>query len=152
MRLAERGIGFAAISHQLTSGAWMDENSRRRASVIRPTSRTARASVAAQEHQGQGGRPDPPVRVRPLVGRHHLSALLALDPRYLKAQDLPITAIRGAIPFGGYELTKYHAHLAEEHERGALADAHLEYIFGKPGTRSRVADHVREGRPRSRCS
>ncbi len=39
------------------------------------------------------------------VGGHsaggHLSALLAVDPRYLKAEGLSLTAIKGAIPLSG---------------------------------------------------
>jgi len=132
-RFAERGIGFAAISHRLTSGAWMDaklpkEGARHPAHI----EDCARAFAWLHKNiKAKGGDPS-----RLFVSGHssggHLSALLALDPRYLKAHDLPITAIRGAIPVGGgYELTKYHAHLVEGMSK-ELADAHLEYIFGKP--------------------
>jgi len=132
MRLAERGIGFAAISHRLTSGAWMDPKLPKEG-VRHPAHVEDGARAFAWLHKNIKAKGGDPARL--FVSGHssggHLSALLALDPRYLKAHDLPITAIRGAIPVGGgYELTKYHAHLAEGMSK-ELADAHLEYIFGK---------------------
>ena len=132
-RFAERGIGFAAISHRLTSGAWMDAKLPKEG-VRHPAHIEDCARAFAWLHKSIKAKGGDPSRL--FVSGHssggHLSALLALDPRYLKAHDLPITAIRGAIPVGGgYELTKYHAHLVEGMSK-ELADAHLEYIFGKP--------------------
>jgi len=132
-RFAERGIGFAAISHRLTSGAWMDAKLPKEG-VRHPAHIEDCARAFAWLHKNIKAKGGDPSRL--FVSGHssggHLSALLALDPRYLKAHDLPITAIRGAIPVGGgYELTKYHAHLVEGMSK-ELADAHLEYIFGKP--------------------
>ena len=133
VRFAERGIGFAAISHRLTSGAWMDATLPKEG-VRHPAHIEDCARAFAWLHKNIKAKGGDPTRL--FVSGHssggHLSALLALDPRYLKAHDLPITAIRGAIPVGGgYELTKYHARLAEGMSK-ELADAHLEYIFGKP--------------------
>jgi dienelactone hydrolase len=131
-RLAERGIGFAAISHRLTSGAWMDPKAPKEG-VRHPAHIEDCAKAFAWLHKNIKERGGDPARL--FVSGHssggHLSALLALDPRYLKAHDLPITAIRGSIPVGGgYELTKYHERLKEGMPE--IADAHLEYIFGKP--------------------
>ncbi len=131
-RLAERGIGFAAISHRLTGGAWMDpqypkEGVRHPAHV----EDCARAFAWLRENiKARGGDPD-----RLFVAGHssggHLAALLAMDPRYLKAHGLPVTAIRGSIPIGGaYDLAKYHKRLVDG--RFDKADAHLEAIFGAP--------------------
>jgi dienelactone hydrolase len=133
MRLAERGIGFAAISHRLTSGAWMDDKLPKEG-FRHPAHVEDCARAFAWLHKNIKARGGDPTRL--FVSGHssggHLSALLALDPRYLKAHDLPITAIRGSIPVGGgYELTKYHTHLAEGMNQ-KLADDHLEFIFGKP--------------------
>jgi len=133
VRLAERGIGFAAISHRLTSGAWMDPKLPKEG-VRHPAHIEDCARAFAWLHKNIKARGGDPGRL--FVSGHssggHLAALLALDPRYLKAHDLPVTAIRGSIPIGGgYELTKYHAHLVEGMSK-QLADDHLEYIFGKP--------------------
>lgn len=133
MRLAERGIGVAAISHRLTSGAWFDpklpkEGFRHPAHI----EDCARAFKWLRDNiKARGGDPE-----RIFVAGHssggHLAALLAMDPRYLKAHGVPITAIRGSIPIGGaYDLTKYHSRLIEGLGK-EKADAHLEYIFGKP--------------------
>lgn len=132
VRFAERGIGFAAISHRLTGGAWMDpkhpkEGVRHPAHV----EDCARAFAWLRDNlKARGGDPE-----RIFVSGHssggHLAALLAMDPRYLQAHKLPLSAIRGSIPVGGaYDLTKYHTRLVEG--EFAQADAHLEAIFGAP--------------------
>jgi len=132
VRLAERGIGFAAISHRLTGGAWMDPNYPKEG--VRHPAHVEDAAKAFAWLRGnlkaRGGDPD-----RIFVAGHssggHLAALLAMDPRYLKAHGLPLAAIRGSIPMGGaYDLAKYHTHLVEG--GFAQADAHLEAIFGAP--------------------
>jgi hypothetical protein len=133
MRLAERGIGFAAISHRLTSGAWMDPKLPKEG-VRHPAHIEDCAKAFAWLHKNIKSRGGDPGRL--FVSGHssggHLSALLALDPRYLKAHGLPLTAIRGSIPVGGgYELTKYHERLVGGMGQ-ELGDAHLEYIFGTP--------------------
>jgi len=133
VRLAERGIGFAAISHRLTSGAWMDPKLPKEG-VRHPAHIEDCARAFAWLHKNIKARGGDPGRL--FVSGHssggHLSALLAMDPRYLEAHDLPVTTIRGAIPIGGaYDLAKYHARLVEGMSK-ELADAHLEYIFGKP--------------------
>jgi hypothetical protein len=133
MRLAERGIGFAAISHRLTSGAWMDAKLPKEG-VRHPAHVEDAARAFAWLHKNIKAKGGDPSRL--FVSGHssggHLSALLALDPRYLKAHELPVTAIRGSIPVGGgYELTKYHGRLVEGMGK-EVADAHLEQIFGKP--------------------
>jgi len=67
----------------------------------------------------------------------HLSALLALDPKYLAAHDLPLESVRGAVPVaGGYDMEAYYeAHLTENGRE--MADSH---VLGAFGSREKLAD------------
>lgn len=131
VRLAERGIGVAAISHRLSSGSWYDPNASKEG-VQHPAHIEDAAQAFAwlraniRKHGG-----DPELL---FVAGHssgaQLAALLAMDPRWLKAHDIPLSAVRGAIPVGGcYDLPKYHAHLSKG-SNPEFADAHLRMIFG----------------------
>jgi acetyl esterase/lipase len=133
VRLAERGIGVAAISHRLSAQDWFDP-SMSKEGVKHPEHATdcARAFAWLHAHAKEhGGDPD-----RLYVAGHssggHLAALLALDEKHLKSAGLTIAAIKGAIPVGGaYDIPKYHAYLVR-----ALgvekADAHVTAVFGPP--------------------
>jgi acetyl esterase/lipase len=94
-RFAEEGVGFAAISYRLTpqvrhpghvedcarAFAWLKRN------VARHGGDPQRLFVSGQSAGG------------------HLSALLALDPRYLRAHGLQLDVIAGAMPMSGvYEI------------------------------------------------
>jgi acetyl esterase/lipase len=135
MRFAERGIGFATISHRLTGGAWWDAKLPKEG-VRHPAHVEDAARAFAWLHanlKARGGDPD-----RIFVSGHssgaHLVALLAMDPKYLKAHKLPLSAIRGSIPIGGaYDMTKYHERLIEGIGQ-EKADAHLEAILGPRST------------------
>lgn len=90
-RFAREGVGLAAISYRLSPKfkhpAHVED--------------CARAFAWLHGHvAGHGGDPD-----RLFVMGHsaggHLAALLALDPRYLKALDVPAGAVKGVIPMSG---------------------------------------------------
>jgi len=131
VRLAERGIGFAAISHRLTGGAWMDPKLPKDG-VQHPAHVEDCARAFAWLHTNIKERGGDPALL--FVAGHssgaHLAALLAMDPRYLKAHDLPLSAVRGAIPIGAYDVPKYHAHLVRGMGK-ERADAHVSAIFGE---------------------
>ena len=132
MRFAERGVGFAAISYRLSSRVW-NEPGAPEEGVKHP----AHAEDCAMAFAWLRARF--PGHALFLSGHScgaHLSALLALDPRYLAAHGLERTAIRGVMAIGGgYDLVKYHAILADglDGQPGLgreKADAHLRWIFG----------------------
>ena len=90
-RFAREGIAFAAISYRLSPKVKHPEH----------VKDCARAFAWLHSHVSEhGGNPD-----RMFVMGHsaggHLSALLALDRRYLKELDVPDGAIKGAIPMSG---------------------------------------------------
>jgi acetyl esterase/lipase len=90
-RFAEAGIGFAAISYRLSPQV-------RHPAHVQDCARAfawLRAHVA--EHGGDPER----LFVSGQSAGGHLSALLALDPQYLRALEVPAGAIQGVIPMSG---------------------------------------------------
>ena len=90
-RFAEAGIGFAAVSYRLSP------------KVKHPAHVEDCARAFAWLHANvakHGGDPDR-LFVSGQSAGGHLSALLALDGRYLKALQVPEGAIKGAIPMSG---------------------------------------------------
>lgn len=131
VRFAERGVGFAAISHRLSRQDWHDP-ALSKEGVVHPAHVEDCARAFAWLHANVKTHGGDPARL--FVSGHssggHLAALLALDGRYLKDAGAPADAIRGAIPIGGaYDLVKYHAYLLRNAGR-ELADGHLKSIFG----------------------
>ena len=132
MRFAERGVGFAAMSYRLSSRFWNDPSAPK-AGVKHPAHIHDCAMAFAWLRKKYPGHPL-------FVAGHscgaHLGALLAVDPRYLKAHGLGIDSIKGVVAIGGaYDLIKYHQVLANgvEGEQGLGKDkayAHLAWIFG----------------------
>ncbi len=67
----------------------------------------------------------------------HLSALLAMDARYLAAQNLSLSHVRGAIPVaGGYDLEDYYLAI----EEGLGQDVAIGHVLGVFGPREGLAD------------
>jgi len=90
-RFAESGIGFAAVGYRLSP------------KVKHPAHIEDCARAFAWLHANvakHGGDPDR-LFVSGQSAGGHLSALLALDDRYLKALQVPEGAIKGAIPMSG---------------------------------------------------
>lgn len=106
-RFAEAGVGFAAISYRLTPQVRHPSHVEDCAAAFAWLKR----NVAA--HGGDPGR----LFVAGQSAGGHLTALLALDPRWLRAHDLPLGAIAGAIPMSGV----YEVPVLSERTRGPLA-------------------------------
>lgn len=90
-RFAEEGIAFAAISYRLSP------------KVEHPAHVEDCAAAFAWLHQNikeHGGDPDR-LFISGQSAGGHLSALLALDPKYLKEVKVPRDAIKGVIPMSG---------------------------------------------------
>lgn len=138
-RFAERGIAVAAADHRMSKALWMSKKLSE--GVQHPTHvEDVAAAFAWIANNAATYRIDPQ---RMFVGGFssgaHLSALLATDPRYLKAHGLESSVVKGALPVGGgYDIEAYYKthfeangpKMAEQHvldvfghEDGALKDA-----------------------------
>lgn len=94
LRFAEAGIGFAAISYRLSPEV------KHPAHVEDCAAAFAWLYKHVKEH---GGDPDR-LFVSGQSAGGHLSALLALDAKYLEAHEVPREAIKGVIPMSGVYL------------------------------------------------
>jgi len=131
VRFAERGVGFAAINHRLSSGAWKDPGLSitgvKHPEHIKDCARAFAWLCSNIESYGA----DPNcIFVGGYSSGGHLATLLALDPRYLKELNISSSSIKAVIAVGGtYDLVKYHAFLVNEIGKDR-ADAHLKTVFG----------------------
>lgn len=93
-RFAEAGVGLAAISYRLSPAVKHPEHARDAARAF------AWVHANAARH---GGDPERLFLMGHSAGGH-LAALLAADPKYLKAAGVPEGALKGSIPMSGVYL------------------------------------------------
>jgi dienelactone hydrolase len=129
-RFAERGIAVASADHRMSKATWM--NPKLDEGIEHPEHvKDVASAFAWLRKNAKAHRLDPQ---RMFVGGFssgaHLAALLATDPRYLKAHGIEPSALKGAVPVGGaYDMEAYYkAHL--EANGKAMADGHVLDVFG----------------------
>jgi len=112
-RFAERGIAVAAADHRMSRALWIDEKLAEGIQHPEHVKDCAAAFAWLVEHAGERRLDPERMYVGGFSSGAHLSALLATDPRYLKAHGLESDRIRGALPVGGaYDMVAYYkAHL-----------------------------------------
>ena len=139
-QFASKGIAVAVMSYRLSAGNWMNP-SLPDSGVVHPahTIDVARAFAWMVKHAAEYGWSDDKLFVSGYSAGGHLSALLASDPRYLAAQDLNISDIRGAIPIAGaYDIEHYYQQLLPELGQ-KNTEAHIFGVFGPKETLSDAA-------------
>jgi hypothetical protein len=129
-RFAERGVAVAAADHRMSKALWM--NAKLDKGVEHPThvEDCAAAFAWLVEHAKERRLDADRMFVGGFSSGAHLSALLATDPKYLKAHGLASTRIKGALPVGGaYDIEAYYqAHLEGNGKK--MADQHVLDVFG----------------------
>ena len=130
-RFAERGIAVAAADHRMSKALWMD--AKLDEGVEHPVHVKDCATAFAWLVANAGERKLDPKRmyVGGFSSGAHLTALLATDPKYLKAHGLEPSSIRGALPVGGaYDMAAYYeAH--RKHNGEKMAEQHVLDVFGR---------------------
>ena len=132
-KFVEQGIAVATINHRLSPAVRMDSSLTK--GVIHPAhiKDCAAAFAWLYEKAEIYGFDREHIFVSGYSSGAHLSALLALDPKYLGEHDLELSAIRAAIPIAGaFDLEKYY----EEHilsNGKEMADSHVLGAFGSAG-------------------
>ena len=129
---AREGVAVAAMSYRLSRGDWRGE-AFSSVGVQHPEhiKDVARAFSWLHDNADAYGLDHNQFFVSGFSAGGHLSALLAMDERYLSAHDLSLTDIRAAIPVaGGYDLEGYYqaieAGLGED-----IAIGHVLGVFGR---------------------
>lgn len=135
---AREGVAVAAMSYRLSRGDWRGEEFPS-TGVQHPEhiKDVARAFAWLQGNGDTYGLDKNRLFVGGFSAGGHLSALLAMDDRYLAAHDLSLSHIRGALPVaGGYDLDDYYLAI----EEGLGHDVAVGHVLGVFGPRDGLAD------------
>jgi len=139
-RLAERGVAVAAISYRLSPAEWIRpelDSGVEHPEHLRDIVRALKWVLTQQEQYGYSAEG---IFVGGYSAGAHMSALLALDERYLLEAGLGLDDIAGVVPVAGaYDMNAYYESQIEElgPER---ARSHLFQVFGdKPGILAEVS-------------
>lgn len=135
---AADGVAVASISYRLSRGDWRGEDFPS-TGVQHPEhiKDVARAFAWLHENAGQFGLDQDRLFVSGFSAGGHLSALLAMDDRYLNAHGLSRSDIRAALPVaGGYDLDAYYIAI----EAGMGEETAIGHVLGVFGPRDGLAD------------
>lgn len=138
---AREGIAVANMSYRLSRGDWRGEEFPS-TGVQHPEhiEDVARAFAWLHENASEYGLEVDELFVGGFSAGGHLSALLAMDDRYIRAHGLSVSDIRGALPVaGGYDLEDYYNAIAE----GLGEDTAIGHVLGVFGPR----EGLREASP-----
>ncbi len=132
LRFAERGVAVASVDYRLSAGRWAAPDLPD-TGVEHPAHINDVADAFAWLHRNAQQLSIDPARM--FVSGHssggHLAALLASDGRYLKARDLELSALAGALPVGGaYDIADYHQALTSGDDPD-LGRNHIHAVFGE---------------------
>lgn len=129
--LARDGIAVAVVDHRMSAGRWMSEDAPATGAVHPDhVNDVARAFAWLHAHAEEYGLDKARLYVGGFSAGGHLSALLALDGRYLAAHGLSTDHIAGALPVGGaYDLEHYYGAIRDAFGQ-ENADGHVLGTFG----------------------
>ncbi|MEL7486910.1 MAG: alpha/beta hydrolase [Pseudomonadota bacterium] len=135
---ARNGIAVVSMSYRLSRGDWRGEEFPA-VGVQHPEhiKDVARAFSWLHDNASRYGLDDDVLFVSGFSAGGHLSALLAMDPRYLGAHDLAPSDMRAAIPVaGGYDLENYYQAI----EQGMGEETAVGHVLGVFGPRDGLMD------------
>lgn len=135
---AREGVAVASMSYRLSRGDWRGEQFSS-TGVQHPEhiKDVARAFAWLRSNGDKYGLDKSRFFVSGFSAGGHLSALLAMDARYLAAHGLALSDIRAAIPVaGGYDLEDYYLAI----EEGMGQDVAIGHVLGVFGPREGLPD------------
>lgn len=135
---AREGVAVASMSYRLSRGDWRGEDFPA-TGVQHPEhiKDVARAFAWLRDNADAYGLDNRDLFVSGFSAGGHLSALLAMDERYLGAHDLPLSDIKAALPVaGGYDLEGYYLAI----EEGMGEDIAIGHVLGVFGPREGLPD------------
>ena len=129
-RFAAEGIAVASVGHRLSEALWTDPPKVGGIQHPEHIKDIAHAFKWLHDHATEYGYDRNNIFVGGFSSGAHLTALLAMDARYLKAQGLSQEHIRGIIPVGGtYDIENYHSVFVGNPRD--LDKLHVESVFGE---------------------
>lgn len=130
-RFAEKGVAVATLSYRMSPALWADSSKSEGVQHPAHIKDVAAAfaylknKASVYNYNGQN------LFISGYSAGGHLSALLAMDPRYLAQHQLSPQAIRAVIPIAGaYDLMDYYE-IIKEHRGKLFADQHVRGVFGE---------------------
>lgn len=135
---AREGVAVAAMSYRLSPGDWRGE-AFSASGVQHPEhiKDVARAFAWMHENAETYGLDTATLMVGGFSAGGHLSALLAMDDRYLSPHDLALSDIRAALPVaGGYDMEGYYQAI----EEGMGEETAIGHVLGVFGPREGLPD------------
>lgn len=132
-KFAREGIAVASVGHRLSKGLFKEPN--RTHGVKHPAhiEDIAAAFRWLYDHAEEYGYNQENLFVSGFSSGGHLSALLAMDGRYLAAHGLTTRHIKAVLPVAGaYDINDYHSVFLnhENPQTRTLADTHVKDVFG----------------------
>lgn len=129
-KFAREGIAVASVGHRLSPAIWKDSTLTMGIKHPEHIKDIALAFKWILENATKYGYSKSNVFVGGFSSGAHLTALLAMDDRYLKNAGCSREQIRAIIPIAGtYDIPHYYKILAEGDK--ALAEDHVKGVFGK---------------------
>ncbi|MFY0592232.1 alpha/beta hydrolase fold domain-containing protein [Roseivirga sp.] len=129
-QFASEGIAVASIGHRLSPATWQDP--KRDQGVQHPAhvEDIAAAVKWLYMHAADYGFSREKFFIGGFSSGGHLAALIDLNDKYIKAQDLPEDIFKGIIPISGaYDIANYHE-VFKNGSQPELAELHVEAVFG----------------------
>lgn len=133
-KIAEQGIAVASVGHRLSKGAFAIKT---RTHGVKHPAHIQDVAAAVKWLVGEAktyGYDADNIFVGGYSSGAHLAALLATDQRYLKAEGLDASLIKGILPVGGtYDIVDYHSAFvnAKTARNREMADTHVKDVFGE---------------------
>lgn len=135
---AQEGVAVAVMSYRLSPGNWRGEEFRD-TGVQHPEhiKDVARAYAWLHGNAEQYGLDKQRLFVSGFSAGGHLSALLAMDARYLSAHNLTPSSMRAALPVaGGYDLEDYYNAI----EQGMGEEVAIGHVLGVFGPKEQLSE------------
>ena len=129
-KVAESGVAVAVMSYRLSPALWAQTPKKEGIQHPEHIKDVARAFDWVYQHAAKYGYDQNNIFVSGYSAGGHLSALLALDHRYLKAVGQEVDHIRAAIPMAAaYDMLDYYKdHVRESGQ--IFADQHVKGVLG----------------------
>ena len=130
-KFAEDGIAVAAISYRLSPATWRNPKFSDGIQHPEHIKDVARSFAWLYANAERFGYDKHSIFVSGYSAGGHLSALLAMTPKYLAEVGRSVRDIKGAIPIAGtYDIVSYYnSHL--KHNGKNLAEGHVKGVFGE---------------------
>jgi dipeptidyl aminopeptidase/acylaminoacyl peptidase len=128
-KMAREGIAVASVGHRLSPATWKDPSMTTGIKHPEHIKDVAQAFQWLIAHASKYGYAPSKIFVAGYSSGAHLTALLAMDHRYLENVGCSVSQIRAIIPMSGtYDIPHYYEVLASSDPK--LADDHVKGVFG----------------------